>query len=149
MRATGLSQGWCHNFILGYTDTETVMLDFDHTELEYVKYWAREAMRYFKLGGFLILESSENCYHVIFDRKVSWSENLSITGRIVLMTHHRPLRKWHLMQCIKQSMTIRVSPKGDKSSPRIVYREGSQDGQIREFLHYRNKIKEIIKKLLA
>lgn len=59
---------------------------------------------------------------MIFDKIVSWSENLSIVGRIVLMTYHEPLRRWHPMQCIKQSMTIRVSPKGDKRCPRIVYR---------------------------
>jgi len=125
------------------------MLDFDYTDLETVKHWSKRAMRFFKLGGFLVLRSSKKCYHVIFDKKVSWSENLSITGRIVLMTHHRLLQKWHLMQCIKQSMTIRVSSKGYKPSPRIVYREDRQNGQIREFLHYRSKIKGIIKKILA
>ena len=103
-------------------------------------------MRYFKLEGLLILESSKNCYHVIFDKKVSWSENLSIVGRVVLMTQYKLLQKWHLMQCIKQSMTIRVSPKGDKPSPRIVCREGNQDEQIMNFLFYRVMIKRIIKK---
>jgi hypothetical protein len=104
-------------------------------------------MQFFRLKGFLILKSSRNCYHVVFDRQVSWSESLSIIGRIVLMTHHRLLQKWHLMQCIKQSMTLRVSPKGVKPSPRIVYREGCQDGQISEFLKYRRMIKRIMKKL--
>lgn len=45
-------------FILGYTDKKTVMLDFDHMPFEKVKYWARKAVRFFKLEGFLILESS-------------------------------------------------------------------------------------------
>ena len=134
-------------FIIGFTDTETVMLDLDHMPFEKVKYWTRKALRFFKLQGLLILESSENCYHVIFDKIVSWSENLSIIGRIVLIAHHRLLRKWHLVQCIKQSMTVRVSPKGDKPSPRIVYREGNQDGQIKDFLLYRRMIKRILRKL--
>jgi len=76
-------------FILGYTDTETVMLDFDHISLERVKYWARRAMRYFKLEGFLILESSENCYHVVFNRKVTWSENMSIVASVTLLSHNQ------------------------------------------------------------
>jgi hypothetical protein len=49
------------------------------------------------------------------------------------------------MQCIKQSMTIRVSPKSDKHSLRIVYREGRQDHQINDFLEYRRLIKRILK----
>jgi len=125
------------------------MLDFDYASLDTVKYWARMMVRRFKLGGFLILESSENCFHVVFNRRVSWSENLSIVGWVVLMTHHRSLQMWHLMQCIKQSMTLRVSPKGDKPSPRIVYREGSQDGQIRSFLCYKNMMEGMMDSLLG
>ena len=134
-------------FILGYTDTETVMLDFDHMPLENVKYWAKRTMRYFKLGGFLILESSENCYHVVFNRMVMWSENMSIVASVTLLSHNRGLRRWQLMQCRKQSSTLRVSPKGSKPSPRIVYREGSEDKQIVGFLRYRRMIKDIMKKI--
>jgi threonine dehydratase len=94
-------------------------------------------------NGVRALESSGNCYHVVFNRMVSWSENLSIIGRIVLMTHHRPLQRWHLMQCIKQSMTLRVSIKGDKPIPRIVYSEGEQGEQIEGYLKYSNFIKGI------
>ena len=134
-------------FILGYTDTETVMLDFDHMPLENVKYWAKRTMRYFKLGGFLILESSENCYHVVFNRMVMWSENMSIVASVTLLSHNRGLRRWQLMQCRKQSSTLRVSPKGTKPSPRIVYREGKEDTQIAGFLRYRRMIKDIMKKI--
>lgn len=133
----------CPKFIIGFTDTETVMLDLDYMSFNRVKYWARRALRFFKLEGYIILESSENSYHVVFNRKVSWSENLSIIGRIVLMTHQSPLQRWHLMQCVKQSMTLRVSPKGEKPFPRIIYREGKQDGQIKDFLEYVELIKGI------
>ncbi|MEM3673799.1 MAG: hypothetical protein QW468_06245 [Candidatus Bathyarchaeia archaeon] len=51
------------------------------------------------------------------------------------------------MQCVKGSSTLRVSTKKDKPEPRIVYRYGSQDGQIAEFLAYRSLIKGIIRKL--
>jgi len=138
-----LKEKSCPKFIIGFTDTETVMLDLDYMSFNRVKYWARRALRFFKLEGYIILESSENSYHVVFNRKVSWSENLSIIGRIVLMTHQSPLQRWHLMQCVKQSMTLRVSPKGEKPSPRIIYREGKQDGQIKDFLEYVELIKGI------
>ena len=48
------------------------------------------------------------------------------------------------MQCIKQSSTLRVGPKGKKHSPRVVYREGEQEGQIAEFLKMRKYIKRVL-----
>ena len=133
--------------IIAFTDTETVMLDFDHMPLEKVKYWARRIMRYFKLKGFLILESSENCYHVVFNRRVSWSENMSIVASVTLRSYNRGLRRWQLMQCRKRSATLRLSPKGVKPPPKIVYYEGRQDEQIRGYLEYRSLIMDIIEDL--
>ena len=142
-----MKKTWCHNSILGITVDEMVMLDFDNTTFRTVRYWSRRAMNCYKLGGFLILKSSEGCYHVVFNRGVSWSENMRIIAWITLQAHNKDLQRWQLMQCIKQSSTLRISPKGDKLSPRIVYREGKQDDQIEDYLEYRKLIKKIIKKL--
>ena len=130
--------------MIGFTDTETVMLDFDHMPLDEVKYRAKGAMRYFKLEGFIILESSENCYHVVFNRRVSWSENMSIVASVTLRSYNRGLRRWQLMQCRKRSATLRLSRKGVKPPPKIVYQEGRQDGQIRGYLEYRNLIMDMM-----
>jgi hypothetical protein len=51
------------------------------------------------------------------------------------------------MQCIKGFSTLRISPKGDKPSPRIVGREGNQNEQINRFLEERKKLKKIVKEL--
>ena len=142
-----MSPTWSHNSILGFTDTETLMLDFDNTTFKTVRYWARRAMNWFKLGGFIILKSSERNYHIVFSRSVSWSENMKIVAWVALQSQKRNLQRWLLMQCIKQSSTLRVSPKGVKPSPRIVYREGKKDKQIAGFLRYRRKIKDIIKSM--
>jgi len=50
------------------------------------------------------------------------------------------------MQCIKKASTLRVGPKGEKMTPRIVYREGLEDGQIAGFIAHRNLIKRIMNK---
>lgn len=49
------------------------------------------------------------------------------------------------MQCIKKASTLRVGPKGEKTAPRIVYREGKEDEQIADF-HYTRKI---VKKIMG
>ncbi len=51
------------------------------------------------------------------------------------------------MQCIKMKSTLRIGPKNEKKSPRIVKRIGEQNGQIQEFIEIRNEIKNILKNL--
>lgn len=132
---------------LGFSDTETVMLDFDDTDFKTVKYWASRTARWFKLEGYLVLRSSKRCYHVVFDRGVSWSENMRIVAWVALESGNSKLQKYQLMQCIKESSTLRVSSKKEKPSPRIVFRVGKQDRQVREFIKNRHLIKEIIRKM--
>ena len=133
--------------VFGLTDDEAVMIDFDNTSLKTVKYWAIRTLKFHKLEGFIILKSSKNSYHVVFNRSVDWSENMRIVAWVSLLTHNKGTQTYHLMQCIKQSSTLRVSAKKQKPSPRIIYRYGKQDGQIRTFLDYRKLIKRILRKL--
>lgn len=86
-----MNEKWSHKSILGFTDDETVMLEFDNMPFKQVKYWAFRAMRWFKLKCFIILKSSEKCYHVVFDRKVSW---------VFPLSKHKKLTGWFIMQCI-------------------------------------------------
>jgi hypothetical protein len=134
-------------FVLGITDTETVKLDFDRTPFRTVKYYAMETMKWHKLKGFIILKSSKNNYHVMFDKKVSWTENVRIMAWVCLISKHEALTKWFLLQCVKKESTLRASQKYNKPEPRIVFRYGSQDGMIAEFLAYRKIVKSIIAKL--
>jgi len=134
-------------FLLGYSSTETVMLDMDDTSLDFVKFWARKVMRFFKLQGFLILSSSSHCFHVVFNRTVSWRENMQIVAWTALRCHNEGLRRWQLMQCRKGSNTLRVGPKGRKPSPKIVYKEGRQDKEIKNYYEFREMISKLIKVL--
>ena len=120
-------------------------LDFDETPFKEVKYWAHRTMDWFNLGGFLILKSSSQCYHVVFNRAVSWTDNVRIMAWVALHSKHQKLTGWFILQCIKQGSTLRVSPKGEKPSPRIVFRHGCEHEQIPNFLQYRRIIKRIIK----
>ena len=149
MKANGLIEKWNLKCVIGYTDIETVKLDFDNTPFKQVKYWASRAMEWFKLEGFIILRSSENNYHVVFNRSVSWAENMKIVAWISLLSHNRMLEKWLIMQCIKEGSTLRVSRKRNKPSPRIVFQYGKQDDQIESFLSYRKLIKSITKNCIT
>jgi len=146
---SNLNNEWNHYFVLGYTDEETVMLDFDNTSFKTVRYWAARGLKWFKLEGYIILKSSTNNYHVVFNRKVSWKKNMKIVSWMALLSNNPMLQKWFLMQCIKEGSTLRISPKREKGSPRIVFRYGKENSQIESFLKYRKLVKNMIRKLKA
>jgi hypothetical protein len=133
--------------VLGYSDRSTVKLDYDRVPLRIVKFWSRRPCDWFKLEGFIIFESSRNSFHVIYNRPVTWRRNMHIMCWIAVESQLGKLRDYVLMQGIKESSTLRVGPKFKKPSPRIVYRYGKQDKQIREFLEMRKTIDHISKNL--
>lgn len=145
-RVHGLTETSKANPILGLSDTETVKLDFDDVSFKTVRYWASRTRRWFKLQGFIVLRPSKNRYQVVFDRVVSWAENMRVVAWVALLSHNKGLAKWLLMQCIKGCSTLRVSSKRGKPSPRIVYRQGKQDDSIKSFLKTRKIIKKISQK---
>ena len=53
-------------------------------------------------------------------------KNVKIMAWISLLSQHKALTKWFIMQCIKEGNTLRVSAKKEKPDPRIVFRYGSQ-----------------------
>lgn len=75
------------------------------------------------------------------------AENVKIVAWISLYSRKVKLDRWFHMQCIKEESTLRVSPKGKKPSPRIVYRYGEQEKEIKTFLLYRKIIKDIIRRM--
>jgi len=83
----------------------------------------------------------------VFDRTVSWKENVKIVAWVSLLSHNPKLLKWFVMQCIKEGSTLRVSSKRNKTSPRIIYRYGKQDKEIPNFLTWRKLIKNILRKM--
>jgi len=123
----------------------TVKLDLDEMSFRSVRYWANLVLRKYKLRGYIILKSSKKCYHVVFDRYVNWDENMSIVGWVSIISKSLKLKDYLGMQCIKMSSTLRVAPKGDKPSPRIVFKYGSQDHAIKDFLEFRQRIKKIFR----
>jgi hypothetical protein len=124
--------------VLGYTDRETVKLDMDSMKLSEVMKWAKLACSVYDLTGFMILESSKDSYHVLFDDTVAWSRNVSIMAGLALITKHTPYVTWALLQCRKGCSTLRISPKGEKPTPKIVYKWGNQSDEIPNYFKYKN-----------
>lgn len=144
----------CLRVNLGDWDKETVRLDFDDTPIEEVKLWAYRVCFWFHLDGFIILRSSmknyvvkrknkiiykyrKGSYLVVFDRPVRWETNVKVMNWVALESGNPNVQKYARMQCIKKTSTVRISNKGDKPSPKVVFRFGSQNRQIKKFLETR------------
>jgi len=98
-------------------------------------------MKWFELGGYLILKSSPGCYHVVFNRSVDWAKNMMVVAWVAYLSRNEGLQRWHRMQCIKMKSTLRIGPKNEKKSPRIVKRVGDQDKQILKYINNRKVVK--------
>ncbi len=127
--------------IVGFTSRTTVMLDLDDMGYQEAKYRALETLEKFRLDGFVILQSSPRHYHVVFDRKMEYEECVSVIADVCLYSKSQDLAKWFFLQCIKGEFTLRISKKGIKPFPKIVFRYGKQDKEIMEYHIYRNLIK--------
>lgn len=129
-------------------DESIIKMDFDLTKnqrLVDVKKWCRRVTKRYKLKGFAIFRSSNNHYHAIFDREVSWADNVKVMAWLTLISGNfkklPEMVRFTIMQAIKKSSTLRLFKKGkDKPIPRLVYREGSQDGAIKVFLNNKRTI---------
>ncbi|MEM3797746.1 MAG: hypothetical protein QXY74_04840 [Candidatus Bathyarchaeia archaeon] len=139
--------------IVGISDKHTVMADLDNMNFKRVKSLALLTMKKFRLNGFIILKSSPRHYHVVFDKPMRyWSSVLKVIAWMGIVGNNCNLWKWMCMQAIKGYCTLRVSPKpvnpeGVKPSPRVVYRYGSQENMVKEYLAFRKRVLMMIKRL--
>jgi hypothetical protein len=143
--------------IEGISDTSTVKLDFDNMQFKTAQHYAFKILRLFRsrktdkwtpehkinLEGFLIRKSSPKHYHIIYNKTVSWLENLEVVAWACLLTHKIELMQWFVMQTMKCNSTLRIGRQGDKSAPRTVYTYGKQDCEIRNFLKIRRKFRNV------
>lgn len=150
------------SLVWGDWDTETVRLDFDDTSLDEVLYWVFRATSWFKLEGFLVLQSSmkkyvlkrkgkvygfkKGSYLVVFNRSVDWARNTHIRAWVGLESGNENLKRYAIMQDIKETSTVRISEKGKKPVPKVVFHYGKQDKQIKKFLETRKLILNFLKR---
>lgn len=144
-KAGGLVQKRKVEPFLGFTDCNIVKIDCDVMVFRVVKRIAYIVMRKCGLNGFIILKSSKNHYHVVFDHYVSWEDNVSAMGWFSVLSHNPKVKDYVIMQGIKGSSTLRVVGREGKLMPGVVFRCGEQNDAIKGFLKWRRRIKRIDK----
>jgi hypothetical protein len=64
---------------------------------------------------------------------------------VALESGNENLQRYVRMQCIKETSTVRISKKNKKHVPKVVFRYGAQDKQIKKFLETRKLLLDFLK----
>jgi hypothetical protein len=134
------------NYVYGFTTTKGLLLDLDNTTLKESSAIAEKYMNRFRLEGYLILRSSENNYHVVFNRYLTWKKTLEYLFKIVWRYHYHEhgvkpsLTSWAILQACKGSETLRISTKNHKRMPRIVRKHGATDKLCKDYVEYMEEL---------
>ena len=120
------------------------MLDMDDiTEREARRHVERLMLR-FRLGGYVLLRSSSDGWHVVFDRRTNWRNVLRVAFACPpCRKRHKGRLSWAELQAIKGYATLRVGNKGRKHAPRIVEIRGNRKGQVAEFLAFYRRFRNL------
>jgi hypothetical protein len=100
-----------------------------------------------KEKGKVVYRYLKGSYLCIFDRPVKWETNVKIMNWVALESGNVNLQRYVRMQCIKQTSTVRISRKEKKPIPKVAFRFGTQDRQIKKFLETRKFVLDSLKRL--
>lgn len=120
------------NYSIGFTTRKGVCLDLDDIIRDKAEKIADYLLKKYSLEGYLLIESSPNHYHVVFNRYTSWRKTIQIIFSI------RKCHDWATWQAKKGELTLRVSTKKEKKLPRIVQCVGYTDKLISDYLEIYN-----------
>lgn len=65
---------------------------------------------------------------------------------VALESGNDNLQRYVRMQCIKETSTVRISGKNKKPVPKVVFRYGSQDKQIKKHLETRKLLLNFLRR---
>ena len=121
---------------IGFTTTKGLMLDIDHCRIHKVKNIAKTLMKVYKLEGYLIIKSSKDNYHIVFNKYLTWKKITKI-----LFNQYICIR-WAIWQMRKGELTLRISRKNGKNKPKIIITTGKTDKLINDYLTIYNQFEE-------
>ena len=116
--------GYC----IGFNTDRGLLLDLDNMKFHKAFWIAENLMKKHRLGGFLLIKSSNKNYHVVFNRYLSWR---TITK--ILFGMYECVR-WAVFQMKEGQLTLRISKKNGKNKPEILLNVGKADKLIKDYL---------------
>ncbi len=128
-----------HNFCIGFVTRKGILLDLDNTSQNSVirlaeKFLEKRKFRYIEreinLEGYLIVKSSENHYHLIFNVYLPFREALMIASSVRIGN----LQCWILERAKHGEFTIRISTKNGNNKPKLIAEKGKTDKLINDYL---------------
>ena len=131
MRHQWVTSGYC----VGFNTDRGLIMDLDNMKFRKALWIAETLMKRYKLEGFLLIQSSDKSYHVVFNRYLSWK---TITK--ILFSQYESIR-WAVFQLKEGMLTLRISKKNNKDKPKILHQVGRTDKLIKDYLEIYEKFK--------
>ena len=125
------------NYTIGFVTEKGLMLDLDNINQKKARKIAQITCKKHKLEGYLLVKSSKNHYHIIFNKtNISWRKTLQI-----IFSLHKCVF-WGIQQARKGWLTLRISSKKGKT-PKIIEAKGNTDKLINLYLQHYYLFKEM------
>ena len=115
-------------YTIGFTTTKGVCLDLDNITENKAEKIAEYHLKKHRLEGYLLLKSSKNHYHLVFNRYISWRKTLQIIFNLRICV------EWGIWQARKGEITLRISTKKGKNKPVAISIKGKSDKLINDYL---------------
>lgn len=125
------------NCSIGFVTQKGVCLDLDYITEKSVQKLAEYLLKRYRLKGYLLVKSSPEHYHLIFNRYTSWNQAL----RIVFSVYKAV--EWGIWGARKGELTLRLSKKKGKNIPQLLKIVGKTDKLIRQYLEMYKEYLEI------
>ena len=122
---------------IGFTTDKGLIIDLDQIKLEKVTRIAKKLNTQYNLNGYLIMESSPEHYHLIFNEYLNWKD---IT-KILFNFNKNSVIGWAINQMRRGDLTLRISTNRG-SKPKIITQEGASDRLINDYLTIYDLFKE-------
>jgi len=116
------------NVCIGFTCQKGVMLDLDNITFRKTSNIAEYLLKSQKLEGYIIVKSSKNHYHIVFNKYTNWRKSLMIILSVFKCV------EWGIWQTRKGYLTLRISKKKGNDKPKIMKQTGKTDKLIKDYL---------------
>lgn len=114
--------------LVGYTATDTLMLDVDNEPYKNVKMLADYLLIVHQLKGYMILRTNKG-YHVIFDKRLRFVKVIKLAAKATIILSNPNIAFWLAQQLYNDCLTLRINQKNGKT-PKIICSIGQNSDRV-------------------
>ena len=125
------------NVYAGFATDKGLVIDLDTIPFEKIQKIAEHHLKNDSLEGYIIMESSPQHYHIVFNAYLPWKT----IAMILYSFRHPSIRQWADHQMRRGYLTLRVTPKNGYT-PQLRVLKGKCNKLINKYINTLNLFKD-------